>query len=204
MRTPMIAATAAVLLAVAGAGAYILMSPTRDYTSPALLNASGSSIGGPFELTTHQGIRVTDGEVIDGPTLMYFGYTFCPDVCPIDAQVMADAAIQLADQGIDVQTVFVTIDPERDTPEAMSYFVESLHPQMIGLTGTVEEVREAADAYKVFYSRVNAPESAIEYLMNHSAYTYLAVPEDGVIAVFRNGFPPEQIATDVEAVLSDR
>lgn len=201
MRTPMITVAAAIVLVIAGIGGYLLTRPAPDYASPALLNTSGSTIGGPFELTTHQGARVTSAELIDGPTLLYFGYTFCPDVCPIDAQVMADAVIQLADQGIDVQPVFVTIDPERDTPEAMTYFVESLHPEMIGLTGSVEEVRDAADEYKVFYSRVDTPDSAMEYLMDHSAYTYLALPDKGVIAVFRNGFPPDQIATDVAAVL---
>ena len=100
-----------------------------------MLNADGADIGGPFELTAHTGDRVTAETVIDRPTLIYFGYTFCPDICPVDAQVMVDAVDLLAGRGIDVRPVFITVDPARDTPKELSYYAEALHPKLLALTG---------------------------------------------------------------------
>ncbi|MEM6622845.1 MAG: SCO family protein [Pseudomonadota bacterium] len=201
MQRPIIFAAAMVVTVIAGAAAYMASLPAPVYKSPALLNASGSTIGGPFELTTHEGNRVSSDALIDGPTLIYFGYTFCPDVCPIDTQVMADAVILLEERGIEVQPVFVTVDPERDDVEALASYVDGMHPRMMGLTGTKDEIKSAADAYKVYFSRQEMPGSAAHYLMSHTAYMYFVMPEVGTVGVFRNGFPPEQIATDIEGVL---
>ena len=192
----------AVVACIIGAAGYLLTRPDAPYLSPAMLNASGADIGGPFTLTNHKGEKVTEAEVIDRPALVYFGYTYCPDICPIDVQIMADAVQLLEDKNIEVRPVFVTIDPGRDTAEVLSEYVDIMHPRMWGLTGTEEEVRVAADAYKVFYQRMNVPGSAAEYLMQHTGYTYLMTPQKGVTAVFRRDFPPEQIAADIEAVLA--
>jgi len=145
---------------------------------------------------------VTSADLIAGPTLIYFGYTFCPDVCPVDSQIMADAVDLLAERGIEVTPVFVTVDPARDTPTELGYFVEGLHPEMVGLTGSEADVSGAADAYKVYYEKVELQDSAAGYLMNHTGYTYLMTPEKGITALFRREFPPEQIADDIEKVLN--
>ena len=201
MRKLILSAAAALVLAIAGTGLYLSMQSAGEYRSPAMLNAGGADIGGPFELTAHTGERATAETVIDRPALFYFGYTFCPDICPVDSQVMADAVEILSGKGIDVRPVFVTVDPARDTPKELGYFVESLHPKMVGLTGTEDEIRAMADSYKVYFNRVDMPDSAAEYLMEHTGYMYLMTPDKGLTAVFRNGFPPEQLAKDIEAIL---
>lgn len=205
MRTLILGIAGAAMVAVA-AGAIFLFAQDRlaEPEAPrpdAVVEVSGAEIGGPFTLTTHEGERVTAEGLIDGPTLVYFGYTFCPDVCPIDAVVMADATRILAERGIDVTPVFVTVDPERDTAEALGGFVEAMHPEMVGLTGAPEEIKAAADAYKVFYSRVEQPDSAIGYLMNHTSFTYFMTAPEEIGALFRHGASAEVIADEVSRVM---
>ncbi|MGM0583767.1 MAG: SCO family protein [Pseudomonadota bacterium] len=156
----------------------------------------GMELGGPFELTAHTGERMTSEEVIDGPTLLYFGYTFCPDVCPFDTSDMAMATEILEERGIEVTPVFITIDPARDTPEALSDFVGALHPRMIGLTGSAEEIAAAARAWKVYYAK--AGDDPQDYLMDHSTFTYLAAPGHGFLEVFRRETTPEEMADRVQ------
>jgi protein SCO1/2 len=170
--------------------------------SPAMVNIEGADIGGPFDLVSHTGERVASEELIDGPTLIYFGYTFCPDVCPVDTQVMVQAVDILAEQGIEVTPVFITVDPERDTPEALAGWAEAMHPDMVALTGTPDEIKEAADAYKVFYQKVETPDSAAGYLMNHTSYFYLMTPERGITALFRRDVSPEDLAADIARVMA--
>jgi protein SCO1 len=146
-------------------------------------SVAGSAIGGPFELVSETGETVTEAEVIDGPTLIYFGYTFCPDVCPFDAARNADAVDLLAERGFAVKPVFITVDPERDTPEVLAEYTDWLHPDMLGLTGSPEQIRRAANAYKVYYAK--ADEDPEFYLVNHTVLSYLMVPGDGLLAFFR-------------------
>lgn len=193
--------TALGFAAVAAVAAYLALREAEGPVSPAQVNIGGIEIGGPFTLIDHTGRRVSSAELIDGPTLIYFGYTFCPDICPVDVATMAQAAELLRERGLDVTPVFITIDPTRDTPEALRYYVEAMGAGMVGLTGTPEEVRAAADAYRVYYEKVALENSAAGYLMNHTTFTYLVTPE-GVQAVFRDKFPAEEIAGAVEKILN--
>ena len=121
--------------------------------------AGGSgAIGGPFTLVDEDGKTVTDMDVITKPSLVYFGYTFCPDVCPLDNARNAEAVSILEDRGIEVTPVFISIDPKRDTPEVMKEFTDLLHPRMIGLTGTSEQVKAASQAFKTYYRAQNPDE----------------------------------------------
>ena len=162
--------------------------PQSCFTS----TTAGADIGGPFTLVDRQGRTVTDRDVITTPSLIYFGYSFCPDVCPIDNARNAQAADLLADAGYDVTPIFITIDPARDTPEVMGNYVRNFSDTMIGLTGTEAQVKAAADAYRVFYSR--ADDDPDYYLMNHSVFTYLVMPQTGFATFFRREDTPEQIA----------
>ncbi len=204
MQKIVLAAAAVLVAGIAGAALYLQSRDQDGHLSPAMLEVGGADIGGPFELTAHTGDRMTSAEVIDRPALVYFGYTFCPDICPIDVQIMADTVELLAQKDIEVRPVFVTVDPERDTPAELAYYAEAMHPKMIALSGTKEEIRAAADAYKVYYNRVDVEGSAAGYLMEHTGFTYLMTPEKGLTAVFRRDFPAEQIAADIEAVLSQQ
>ena len=201
MRNLMLPVTAAAIVVVLAVAGWLALTPRPAHLSPAMLNANGADIGGPFELTAHTGERMSAETVIDRPALIYFGYTFCPDICPVDTQVMVDAVDLLAERGIEVRPVFITVDPARDTPKELAYYAEALHPTLLALTGSEEDVRAAADAYKVFYNKVELADSAAGYLMEHTGFTYLMTPGTGLAAVFRRDFPPEQIADDVARVL---
>ncbi|MEM8597106.1 MAG: SCO family protein, partial [Pseudomonadota bacterium] len=201
----MIGAAALVVVVAVGAGVWVAVDTPADGTlGPSAMNASGSDVGGPFTMTTHEGEEITSEALIDGPTLLYFGYTFCPDVCPFDVQHMADAVDLLAADGIEVTPVFVTVDPERDTEEQLGYFVDAMHPEMIGLRAEGETLKEVTVDYKVYFSRVNNPDNPEAYLLNHTAFTYFQLPGEGVVRIFRNGFPPEETAAEVRRVLEAR
>jgi protein SCO1/2 len=154
-----------------------------------------ASIGGPFSLVDAAGARVTEAEAITGPTLVYFGYGFCPDICPTDLSRNSIAAGELADRGIDVGQVFITIDPDRDTPDTIGDFAQSIDPELVGLTGTPEEIAAAAAAYKVFYRK--AGDDPTYYLMDHSTFTYLMAPEQGFLEFFASDVAPDAMADSV-------
>ena len=160
------------------------------------------SIGGPFELVDETGKTVTDKDVITKPTLLYFGYTFCPDVCPLDSARNGEAAVLLEERGVDVGTVFVSIDPERDTPESLAEFTDVMHPEMLGLTGTPEQGKAASMAYRTYYKKQEPEEGDEEfYLVDHSTFTYLVTPEQGFIDFFKRDESPEQMADRVQCFI---
>lgn len=157
------------------------------------------AIGGPFELVNAEGRTVTDTEVITMPSILYFGYTFCPDVCPLDSSRNALATELLEEQGHIVQPVFISIDPGRDTPEVVGEFASFFHPRMIGLTGSAEQVRAASRAYRTFFA---AQDSGDEfYLMDHSTFSYFVLPERGTLEVFRHDMSAEQVANSAQCYL---
>ena len=160
---------------------------------------AGGDIGGPFTLVNGDGQTVTDADVITEPTLIYFGYSFCPDVCPIDNARNAQAVDLLAEDGYSATPVFITIDPARDTPQVMGDYVQNFSDKMIGLTGSEEQVKAAADAYRVFYSR--GDDDPDYYLMNHSVFTYLVMPDTGFATFFRREDPPELVAEQVACAI---
>lgn len=191
----------AVAVAGLGAGAWFAFGPSQGDDRFAECRASAvapgaATIGGPFTMTDHTGATVTDAEVIDGLTLVYFGYTFCPDVCPFDTANMAQATEILEERGIEATPVFVTIDPARDTPEALSDFVGALHPRMVGLTGTPEQTQAIAKAYKAYYAKQGDDPEV--YLMDHSTFTYLMAPDGSFLDVFRRDVPPAEVADRVQ------
>ncbi|MDF1727434.1 MAG: SCO family protein [Sulfitobacter sp.] len=155
-------------------------------------SAVAGSIGGPFELVNAQGETVTDADVITEPSLIYFGYTYCPDVCPLDVDRNAQAVEILEERGQSVTPVFVSIDPARDTPDVVGDFADAMHPRMIGLTGSAEQVAAASRAYKTYY-KAHEPVNG-EYLVDHSTFSYLVLPDHGFVDYFRREVPPEEMA----------
>jgi protein SCO1/2 len=158
-------------------------------------------IGGPFELIDHTGARRTDADYHGKLALIYFGYTYCPDVCPTDLQAMASALDLLGDGGRAVQPLFITIDPERDTPEHLAGYVPLFHPRLVGLTGDADAIRRAARAYKVHYAKVVLPELA-DYAMDHSAFIYLVNADGEYLGFFPPGTSPERMASIIGPSLS--
>ncbi len=159
----------------------------------------GVQIGGPFELLNSKGETVTDREVLTGPSLIYFGYTFCPDVCPFDVARNAAAVDVLAERGQTVTPVFISIDPERDTPEVVGEFAFNLHERMIGLTGSPEQVKAASQAYKTYFRKQDSEDEY--YLVDHSTFSYLVLPEHGFVEFFRRDVTPEDMADQIGCFL---
>ncbi|WP_422048492.1 SCO family protein [Shimia sp.] len=157
-----------------------------------------SAIGGPFELVDEDGQTVTEKDVLTQPALIYFGYTFCPDVCPLDATRNAEAAEILEEDGDIVTPVFITIDPERDTPEVMKEYTDYMHPRMIGLSGSPEQVKAASQAYRTYYKKQPAEDGDEEYyLVDHSTFTYLTLPGHGFVEYFRRDVSAADMAQRV-------
>jgi len=154
--------------------------------------APGGAIGGPFELVSETGETVTNVDVITEPTIIYFGYTFCPDVCPLDNMRNAQAVQILDEQGIQVNPVFITIDPERDTVEVVRDYTENFHDRMLGLTGSPEQVRAASQAYRTYYAKHETDDEF--YLVDHTTMSYLVMPEQGFQEFYRRDVTPEQMA----------
>ena len=160
----------------------------------------GASIGGPFELVNAAGKTVRWADFRGKYAIVYFGYAYCPDVCPTDVQRMSKGLSDFEkahpDRGAMIQPIFITIDPERDTPAVVAEFTANFHPRLIGLTGTAEQVKAAADAFRVFYSRGETPESG-NYLMDHSNITYLFGPAGDPLAMLPTDEGPAAVAAEL-------
>lgn len=195
---------AAGLVITGGGAAYLLTAGSSDdpfaQCQTSTVAGGNSQIGGPFELVSETGETVTDADVIDKPALIYFGYTFCPDVCPVDNARNAAAVDILEERGYMVKPVFISVDPERDTPEVLAQFTDYLHPRMVGLTGSPEQVRAASQAYRTYYN-AHKSEGDDYYLVDHSTMTYLTLPEQGFVTFFRRDISAEQMADRVECFL---
>lgn len=162
--------------------------------------AGGSAaIGGPFELVNGKGKTVTDKDVITEPTLVYFGYTFCPDVCPFDMSRNVEAVDILAERGQSVTPLFISIDPDRDTPEVMEDYAFNMGGKTIALTGSPEQVKAASQAYKTYYKAHDKSDEF--YLVDHSTFTYLMSPEHGFLEFFNRDDTAEQMADKVGCFL---
>ena len=198
-----IAATAAAgVVVVALAGTYLattLLGRGDDPFAQCREGAvAGGAIGGPFELVSETGETVTDAEVITEPSILYFGYTFCPDVCPLDTMRNAQAVDILAERGISTTPVFITIDPARDSVEVVGRFTDNFHDKMIGLTGTDDQVAAASKAYKTYYRRGEGDDAF--YLMDHSTFSYIVLPGHGFVDFIRREDTPEDVADRVACI----
>ena len=155
-------------------------------------SVAGGSIGGPFELIDENGALRTDKDVLTKPSLVYFGYTYCPDVCPLDVARNVEAVEILSSRGYDVLPVFISVDPERDTPEVLAEWTDYLHPQLLGLTGSNEQVKAASQAYRTYYKKQDSDDEF--YLVDHSVFTYLMLPGSGFADFFGRDVTPELMA----------
>ena len=154
---------------------------------------AAAAIGGPFQLIDHTGQAVTEESFGDRYLLIYFGYAYCPDVCPTELLVIGQAVDALGEDGDAVQPLFITVDPARDTVEALADYVPSFHPRMAGLTGTEAQIHAAAKAYRVYY-RLNEPDEDGAYLVDHTSYIYFMDPDGDYVTHFVFGQGPEKMA----------
>jgi protein SCO1/2 len=166
------------------------------------VETSGTAlIGGPFTLTDQTGKTVTDRDFAGRYKLVFFGFTHCPDICPAELQVMDAALDALGDKADKVAPIFISLDPERDTPQVMGDYVKNFGPRFVGLTGSPEAVAAAAKAYRVVYSKVDDKGSANGYSVDHSALVYLMSPEGEYLTHFAYGTSAAAMAETIRRYL---
>jgi cytochrome oxidase Cu insertion factor (SCO1/SenC/PrrC family) len=177
-----------------GIGLWLALAPACAADTPArspaevmdILMWNREPVGGPFELIDHSGHARTERDFRGQLMLIYFGFTYCPDVCPTDLQAIGLAMDRLGADSAKVQPLFVTVDPERDTPAHLAEYVRQFDPRLIGLTGSTDAIRKAADAYKVYYAKVDLNNDA-GYTVDHTAFIYLMDRDANYLGLFPPG-----------------
>ena len=198
------------LLGVVAAGALWWPDGSRQQTAAVTQDASSRSssdeFGGSFSLIDQNGMRRTDMDFRGKYMLVFFGYTYCPDVCPTTLAVEAEALDKLGTRANDIVPIFITVDPKRDTPEKLKSYLSafdanpsSSRPNFVGLTGSDEEIEKAADAYEVYYKahldgRFGGAE---DYSVDHTGNVYLMSPEGKFVAYYSQGISPDELAADL-------
>ncbi len=201
-RSILLFAGAAIALAVAIAVSTIVLVNQREGAIPPVDTSTGQpSVGGPFQLVNQDG-QAVDQTMLDGKwSLVFFGFTYCPDYCPTTLTALEATKRQLGDRAKDLQIVFISIDPERDTPQALKDYLSSDgFPQgVVGLTGTADQVKAAADAYRAYYQKVGEGEG---YTMNHSLTVYLMGPDGKFRSALAHDLGPQRAAEVIERAMA--
>lgn len=182
------------VLTVAAVAGFLWFGDSDGGYGPPAVVAGGNSqgtalIGGPFQLTDQFGATVTENDLLGQWTLLYFGYTYCPDVCPLTLQNMTDAIDALGARGGRVVPMFVTVDPRRDTVEALREYAAHFHPRLRMLTGSEEDVAAAAKVYRVYRGIQPAEPGDSNYLVDHTSIVYVMGPDGKYATHFTHGTP---------------
>jgi protein SCO1/2 len=160
----------------------------------------GAKLGGPFTLTDQDGRQVTERDFEGKHRIVYFGFTYCPDVCPVDMQVIGQAMRQIEKSDTDLaerlQPIFITVDPERDKPAVLKEYVSSFHPKTIGLTGTPEQIADVAKKHGIFFQKAEDG-GATEYQMDHSRIVMLFGPKGEPLAILPHDQGAEAVAAEI-------
>lgn len=185
--------------ALAGAAALIV---TRAPTGPEVATTGTALIGGPFTLVGRDGKPVTDRAFRGKYMLVFFGFTHCPDICPAELQVMSAALDELGSKANEIIPIFITLDPERDTPPVVTGYVMNFSPRFVGLTGSPEQIAEAAKAYRVTYSKFQEDETKPDdYSIDHSALAYLMGKDGEYLTHFAYGTSAAKMAETLRRYL---
>jgi protein SCO1/2 len=197
MERRLIIAAAVGLLAGAVAALVLVVAPPGF--GPA--TTGKALIGGPFSLVDASGKHVTEKDFAGRPMLVYFGFTNCPDVCPAGLQVIAAALDKLGPKADKLAPVFITLDPERDTPALIGQYVKSFSPRLIGLSGTPDEIAAVTKAYRVYFKKVPDENTAGAYSVDHSSFMYLMGPTGEYVKHFPHTVGVDQLADELARVL---
>jgi cytochrome oxidase Cu insertion factor (SCO1/SenC/PrrC family) len=183
--------------------ASLVLGVTSLMQRPTLSKGSGvASVGGPFTMVNHLGETVTEKMLLGKFTLLFFGFTYCPDICPTELQVMTAAIESLGEDGKSLVPVFVSVDPDRDKVDVVRTYVENFGPRMIGLTGSPEQVAGMAKAYRVYYAKRENKERPADYQVDHSSILYLMGPDGKFLKHFTYTTDPKSLADALKATLS--
>ena len=167
-----------------------------------LARATTVTVGGPFTLSTLDGTTVTDQTYRGKWLLVYFGYTFCPRSCPTTVLAVSMVLKELGPDAAQVRPLFITVDPERDTPKVMRQYIESFDPRIVGLIGTPQQIAAAAHEYGAYYVRHSTGPGPDDYVMDHSTYLYLMDPRGKFVRVFDPDTSSDQITDALHALIA--
>ena len=178
-------------------------TPNASGQAGKTVTSGQADIGGEFSLVNQDGVRVSEDTLTGKPHLIYFGFTYCPDVCPTALQKMGQTQSLLGEQGNDIGYVLISVDPERDTTETLSQYVEAngFPGGLQGFTGTEDEIAAAKAAYKVYATKVPTPDSAAEYTVDHSDIMYLMGEDGKFVDYFYGRSTPAEMAARVKTLL---
>jgi len=193
---------AAAAVAFAGLSAYRWLASPNPAIAPDTLRQSPIELGGPFVLTDHTGKRVSESDFAGRPLLIYFGFTFCPDICPTTLQIVGQALDLLGAEVERVQPLFVSLDPARDSPAVLADYVRNFHPRLVALTGSEQEIRDMAKAYRVYYAKVENPDAPADYSIDHLSIVYLVAPDRRLLRHFTHGTSAEAMAEGIKSALA--
>ncbi len=182
-----------IVLVLLGTGFYFETRPTSSQANGGVSLPGGITVGGPFSLVDDTGKPVTDATYHGRWMLVYFGYTFCPDVCPTELQTIAGALDKIGPLAKNVAPLFITVDPERDTQTVLAQYVKLFDDRIVGLTGTPAQIAAAAKAYRVYYAKTT-PKDSSTYLMDHSSFMYLMGPDGRLRTLFPQGLSADKLA----------
>ncbi|HUJ37353.1 MAG TPA: SCO family protein [Hyphomicrobium sp.] len=201
-------AARSIIIGIAGAAlglaaAVALLPQVRERLFPSVeRQVSGKAlIGGAFTLTDSTGKRVTEQSFRGKYMLLFFGYTSCPDICPAGLQLMAGALEKLGPKAERITPVFISVDPERDTPEKLAGYVKNFDPRLVGLTGTPEEIAAVAKAYKVYYAKTPSKEHPDDYTMDHTSIIYVMDPNGEFVTHFTPATSVDEMAAKLGKIL---
>ncbi len=197
MGVPVLLAVLAVITATAIAFVMVTPPPQR----PTVRTTGEALVGGPFTMVDQDGRTVTEDDFKGQVTVLYFGFTFCPDVCPTQLLALSSALDRLGKKADSIVPVFVSVDPERDTPRVLKDYVSNFHPSMVGLTGSPEQVAAMADAFYVTYYKVKNADTAAEYLMDHTSIVYVMGRDGKYLTHFTHSTTPEEMADTLKQFL---
>lgn len=171
------------------------------FAPPGPIVTGKALIGGPFRLLGVDGKPVTERDFAGRPMLVMFGFTSCPDICPAGLQVVSAALERLGDAHKRFAPIFITLDPERDTPDKLGQYMSSFHPGIVGLTGSVDDVGAAAKAYRVYFKKVEDKDSGGSYTIDHSSFFYIMNAKGEFHAHVPHSASPDVLATRLRSAL---
>jgi protein SCO1/2 len=202
-------AAKSIVIGIAGAAlglaaAIALLPDVRERLLPSVgQQVTGKAlIGGAFTLTDNTGKRVTDQDFHGKYTLVFFGFTSCPDICPAGLQLIAGALQKLGTKAQLITPIFISVDPQRDTPEKLAAYVKNFDPRLVGLTGAPEEIAAVAKAYKVYYAKVPSKERPDDYTMDHTSIIYVMDPKGEFVTHFTPSTSVDDMAAKLDKIVS--
>jgi len=201
-------AARSIVIGIAGAAlglaaAVALLPQVRERLLPSVgQQVSGKAlVGGAFTLTDSSGKHVTDQDYRGKYTLVFFGFTSCPDICPAGLQLMSGALEKLGSKAQRITPIFISVDPQRDTPEKLAAYVKNFDPRLVGLTGTPDEIAAVAKAYKVYYAKVPNKERPGDYTMDHTSIIYVMDPKGEFVTHFTPSTSVDEMAARLDKLL---